>query len=507
MNWYKLDKKYAITCFLLSLLSLLYVFPVILMNLYFKDDMGWSLVGSIGLKGDGRPLGEYLVLALSGGEPITDTAPLPLILAILFLSYTLTLYAKANLDFVSNPYAQLIVLLPITTNPFAVECLSYRYGSMVMFVALALPFIMFSMPNTISNMKCFIYSSLLSMAVMSLYQAAIGMCLVLFIVHIFLRHSGGGKSEFVHEGLLAAGIGTGVILYMLIIPGHYISTSDWRYSASQTMELTLGSFIAIFKNIVASCQYITSFLSEAALWYQIALALIIILTILSTAIIYYRESKTNSWRKIIALAFLIISPACILISSFLPLMLLQKQMLKLRIFIALGGFLFYLGILLLCFMKKHPRVLQPLLFLLILCNLYHYTYIYSYGNAVNNHTEYAKYIVYHVAHDLETINADKTYHSISFIGTMPKSHRTQTICEKYPITGALLPKYFTNDTWIGGAHVLHYLQDDLAIEKETDADMEIVESAEPIMENSIYSCYVNVNKIIIVFHETASSSD
>lgn len=40
MNWYKLDKKYIISCFLLSILSLIYVFPVILMNLYFKDDMG-----------------------------------------------------------------------------------------------------------------------------------------------------------------------------------------------------------------------------------------------------------------------------------------------------------------------------------------------------------------------------------------------------------------------------------------------------------------------------------
>lgn len=477
------------------------------MNLYFKDDMGWSFVGSIGLKGDGRPLGEYLVLALSGGEPITDTAPLPLVLAILFLSYALTLYAKANLDFISSPYAQLIVLLLITTNPFAVECLSYKYGSMVMFVALALPFIMFSMPDTMSNAKCLIYSSLLSMAVMSLYQAAIGMCLVLFIVHIFLRFFQGTKVNYVHEGLRVAGIGAGTILYMLVIPGHYISASDWRHSASQTMELTPGSFIAIFQNIAASCEYIVSFLSETALWYRIVLAAVIILTALSTVVLYCRESKTNGWRKIIALAFLVVSPACIFICSFLPLMLLQKQMLKLRIFIALGGFLFYLGILLLYFIKKYPRVIQPLLFLLILCNFYHYTYIYSYGNAVNNHNEYAKYIVYHVAHDLETINADKTYCSISFIGTMPKSHRTQMFCEKYPLTGALLPKYFTNDTWIGGAHVLHYLQDDLAIEKATDADWIIVESAEPVMENSIYSCYVNVDKIIVVFHETVSDSD
>ena len=105
MKWYQLDKKDIINYLLLSMLSLLYILPIVLINLYFKDDLGWSLRGSIGLKGDGRPLGEYLVLTLCGGEPVTDTAPLPLVLAVLFLSYTLILYARTNLDFISNRYA------------------------------------------------------------------------------------------------------------------------------------------------------------------------------------------------------------------------------------------------------------------------------------------------------------------------------------------------------------------------------------------------------------------
>lgn len=505
MKWYQLDKKYTINCLVLSALSFLYILPIILINSYFKDDLGWSLVGSIGLKGDGRPLGEYLVLMLCGGEPVTDTAPLPLILAILFLSYTLTLYAKTNLDFISNSFALLTVLLLIITNPFAVECLSYRYGSMVMFAALALPFLIFSIPETVSKVKIFVYSSLLSMALMSLYQAAIGMCLVLFITSVFLLLFQKKKINYAQEGLRLAGIGAGAIVYKLVIASHYINASDWRYGASQTLELTPGSVITIFQNIAATCRLITSFLSETALWYRIVLASVIILTILLTVVLYCRESKTKGWRKAAAIAFLLISPACIFISSFLPLMLLQQQAQKLRIFISLGGFLFYLGVLLLYFIRKYPQVIRPLLVLLILCNLYHYTYIYSFGNAVNNHNEYAKYIVYQVAHDLETLNADRTFTSVSFIGTMPKSQRTQMICEKYPMTGALLPKYLTNDTWIGGAYVLHYLQDDLSIEKDTDADRETIRSAEPVMANSLYSCYVNGDKIIIAFRESQPS--
>lgn len=488
---------------MLSILSLIYILPIILINLYFKDDLGWSLGGNIGLKGDGRPLGEYLVLALCGGEPVTDTAPLPLILAVLFLSYSLTLYAKAKLNFISNHYALITLLLFIITNPFTVEYLSYRYGSMVVIVALGFPFIIFSMPDTLSKMKIFIYSSLLTMALMSLQQAAIGMCLILFITDIFFVLFQERKINYAHEGLRIIGIGVGAIVYKVIIARHYVSRSDWRYTASQTLEFKPGSIIMIFQNILATCNYIMKFISESALWYQIVLALIIILTMLLSIVLYCRESQKKGWRKAMDISFLLLSPICAFIFSFLALMVLKQQTLKLRIFIALGGFLLYLGILLLHCAKKHQIFLRPLLLLLILCNFYHYTYIYSYANAINNQDEYAKYIAYNVAHDLETISANGDFTQFSFIGQMPQPKRTQIFCEKYPMTGALLPTYFTNDTWIGGAYVLHYLQSDLTLEALTDSDQALIDSNEPVMANSLYSCYVNDNKIIVSFHESS----
>ncbi|MBD5509447.1 MAG: hypothetical protein HDR05_15760 [Lachnospiraceae bacterium] len=200
MKWLKLDKKYMVQFFVLSLLSLLYVFPIILVNLYYKDDLGWSLSGTIGLKSDGRPLGEYLVLMLCGGEPVTDTAPLPLILLVLLLSYTLILYAQINLDSVFNKYMLIPVLLLVITNPLAIECLSYRYGAIVMFTALALSFIIFSIPDTISKIALFIYSSVLSMAIMSLYQPALGMCLILLIISVFFYVINDKKLDFIRGG-------------------------------------------------------------------------------------------------------------------------------------------------------------------------------------------------------------------------------------------------------------------------------------------------------------------
>lgn len=506
MKWYQLDKKYIIDYLILSALSLIYVLPLILVlnHFYFNDDLGWSLWGGIGFKGDGRPLSEFLVHALSDGEPITDTAPLPLILAVLFLSYTLILYAKNNLSFVSNRYVLLAVLLFIITNPCIVECMTYRYGCMNVLFSLGLPFIIFSIPDTVSKMKIFIYSTLLSMALLSLHQSALGMCLILFITNIFFLLFQIRKVDYAREGLRIIGIGTGAIIYKVVIASHYINHSDWRYTASQTLEFKPESILAIFQNIFDTCNYIMRFLSETAFWYQILLALMIILSMFLTTALYYRESEKKGWRKAVNISFLLLSPICVFVSSFIVLMILEQQTLKLRIFTSLGGVLLYLGILLMFFMKKHQNLMRPLLLLLILCNFYHYTYIYSYGNAVNNQHEYAKYIVYNVAHDLETINADKEFTRLSFNGRMPSPRRTQIFREKYPMTGILLPRYFTNDTWRGGAYVLHYLQDDLTLEAITDADQALIDSNEPVVANSLYSCYVSDDKIIVSFHESGT---
>lgn len=499
MKWYELNKKYLLIYCILSMLSLLYILPIILVNLYFKDDLGWSLVGEIGLKGDGRPLGDYLVRVLCGGKPITDTAPLPLILVVLFLSYALVLYAKANLDFVSDSFTLVIVLLFVITNPLAMECLAYRYGSMVMFLALALPFIIFSVPDTVSRAKLFTYSMVLSIALMSLYQPALGMCLVLFIYNIFFTIIDNRKMNYIQEGIRIAGIGVGSILYKLIISSHYIADSDWRYEASQTLTLNPSSIKIVVENILASCNYIKNYMAETTLWYQIVLILTILFAVVSVVALYYKESTKKGWMKALQIAFLIISPILVFVSTFLPMMLLRTLAVKNRIFIALGGFLLYVGIFLLYYAKKHKALLHPLLLLIALCILYSYTYIYAFGNALNNQNEYAKYIVYTIAHDLETINADGEFTTVSFIGKMPRTKRMQMVYDKYPSFEGLLPRYFTNDSWIGGAYVLHYLQDDLIITSDDETDRQVIASEEPIMSNSLYSCYLNSDKIIISF--------
>lgn len=501
MKWYKLNAKYLLYYFILSLLSLLYIFPIILANLYYKDDLGWSLNGSIGLKGDGRPLGEYLVLLLCGGAPVTDTAPLSLILSVLFLSYALVLYARTNLDAVSDNYLLIPILLSVLTNPLSVECLTYRYGSFVMFTALGIPFVIYSIPETVSRVKLFIYSAFLSIAFMSLYQTAAGMCLILLILAVFLEIVNKNKplssAFFIREGIRIAGVGVGAVFYQLIIARRYIQQLDWRYDASQTLPLSLSSIKTIFEHIIAACSYVMDFISGTALWYQLVLVFTIVTAIAVMLFFYCRETEQKGKYRIFGIVFLLLSPALVFVAGFFPIMLLQSLMLKTRTFIALGGVLLYLGIFMLYQEKKHKTFVPVLL---VLCILYHFTYIYAYGSALTRQNEYAKYLVYNIANDLETLNADGTYTSVSFVGEMPKNRQMQMLYDKYPIYDSILPTYFTNNSWMGGAWVLQYLQDDLNIDSEPEADAQIVSTTAPVISNASYSCYVNSDKIIVAFH-------
>lgn len=501
MKWYKLNAKYLLYYFILSLLSLLYIFPIILANLYYKDDFGWSLNGSIGLKGDGRPLGEYLVLLLSGGSPVTDSAPLSLILSILFLSYALVLYAKTNLDSISDNYMIIPVLLLILANPLSMECLAYRYGTSVMFTALGIPFVIFSIPRTISRLKLFVYSVILSIAFLSLYQTAIGVCLILLILAFFLEIIIPNEARplsgfFLQEGIRVAGIGVGAVFYKLVIARHYIRQSYWQYGASQTLDFKLSSVKTIIDNIMIACGYVKDFVSETALWYQAVLGFAIISALAAILFFYCKETGQTGKRKAFGIAFLLFSPALVFIATFLPIMLLKQQALKARNFIALGCFLFYLGVLLLHYGKNYKTFVYALF---VLCLLYHFSYIYSFGSALTTQNEYAKYLLYNIANDLETISAETEVTTVSFAGEMPKSKRIQTLYDKYPIYVEMLPTYFTNNSWMGGAWVLQYLPEDFSLEEVTEEDEQIIYSAEPVVENTSYSCYVNSEKIIVSF--------
>lgn len=71
--------------------------------------------------------------------------------------------------------------------------------------------------------------------------------------------------------------------------------------------------------------------------------------------------------------------------------------------------------------------------------------------------------------------------------------------EKYPLFRNLVPTYLTNSSYMGGVLLLHYTQEPFTYETLTEEDQNLIDNTEPSSVNSVYACYKNGDKIIILF--------
>ena len=273
---FSLQSIYTRVFIILFVFSTFYVLPIILFNTWFNDDLGITLYGVTGLNGDGRPLGQLLSDFLSGGGIVADIGPLPLLCSMLILSYSLVLYAKENIPFSEHHILLSFVLLTVLTNPLGMSILFYRTGGCVMITALSIPFLLFSFNDEIATWIIGIVAFVSGIAIMSLYQAAFGMCLVLVCMNIiFLMLQ--GKNRIKNDITRLIGLFLGAVVYMIFIMPRYIDSEGWRHKASQTVSgLNLETVKVFLLNIWNSTFYIINYLKGLSKVSKIFLGLFVI---------------------------------------------------------------------------------------------------------------------------------------------------------------------------------------------------------------------------------------
>ncbi len=277
MWWYKLDKKYVTLYFKLVIISILYIFPVILADRYYNDDLGRTLYGSIEWHKDGRPIGAVLFVLLCGGNtPIIDISPLPLILGVMLISYMLITYSKERLDFVSNDYLKLLVLLFIITHPLAISNLSYKFDCIIMLAALSIPFAVYSIPDFVEKKKLFLYSLLSGILIMSMYQPAVIICISLFMVDIFF-YIMDERKQLMQDCFRIGGILSGSVFYMAFVAPIFVDSQGWRHKESQMIAgISFDSLKIFIMNIRKICNYIIDYMLGTSAYYLGALGMAMI---------------------------------------------------------------------------------------------------------------------------------------------------------------------------------------------------------------------------------------
>jgi len=177
-----IDKDKRFYLYITVACAIIYVFPIILSNTYYIDDMD-RVMYAYGLRHEGRILYDIVIQTLSFGSHISDLYPYAQILAASLMA--MAGYIIANLFDIEAKSKFKISALVLFTNPFFVENLSYRLDSLTMSLSIficILPFIYYK--NTIKFVLASIICTLCSLF---LYQQSIlcYACMVLLCI-IFL---------------------------------------------------------------------------------------------------------------------------------------------------------------------------------------------------------------------------------------------------------------------------------------------------------------------------------
>lgn len=497
--WLTIEKKDRTLFWGLTVLYGVYVLPLILASRLYQDDLSRSLRGVTGWNNDARPLTEWLMRWLCGGFPLGDVYPLTLLLAVLLLAYAVTLYTRRYLPEGGFPFPALSIGFLVIANPFFLSDLSYRFDSVTMTLALCAAILPYVVPARKALWKIFAFSFLLCTIVFTTYQPAAGVYISLWFLELFYMFFA-SRIDLPRLFVRIVACGCSAVLYKYGILNRFIRPANggWQPDAYRfAWQSGEGLFSGISQNFQKLFYYIRLVLLGIPVPLILLFAGLVIGGMVSAGITLFRRRRPL-YRRIFSLICLVLLPLLMALGAAGPLLVLAPSSFSVSVHSLLC--LCSLGLWaggMLAFLPSARRRLWTLLFLP--CLLFGLTFSYTYGNAMTSQKQYEEYLTYSIVHDIETLNADGTYGTLTVSGRAPRSPETARLCEKYPIFSDLVPTYLTNSSYIGGAQILHYTQETFAFDSLTEEDRNLIETSQPVLANSVYSCYENGDKIIIHF--------
>lgn len=498
--WLTIEKKDRTLFFALTVMYGIYVLPIILANRYYQDDLSRSLYGVTGWKNDARPLTERLVTWLCGGSPLSDIFPLPLLLSILLLAYTVTLYAKRYLSVEGYPLPALVTGFLVIANPFFLTNLSYRFDSVTMVLALCAAILPYVTPEKKALWKIFVFSFLMCMISFTTYQPAASVYVSLWFLELFYMFFA-SRIDLPRLFVRAAACGCSLVVYKYRImnPSIRPSNGGWQFDAYRFIwRSEEGLLSGISQNFQSLFRHINLVLQSIPTPLLLLFAALTAAGMVFAGITLFRQ-KAPLYRRLLSLLYLILLPFLVFLSSVGPLLLLTPTIFNISAhsLLCLCSVGLWAGIMFSFLPTVHNRLWT---ILVLPCLLFGLGFSCTYGNALISQKQYEEYLTYSIAHDVETINANNEYRMLTISGAAPCSPEIARLREKYPILlPNLVPTYLTNSSYIGGVQLLFYTQEKFSFEELSGEDEKLIGNTEPVLTNSIYSCYENGEKIIIYF--------
>lgn len=507
---FRISNNYIKTFCLLLVLSLLYVLPIIIANRCYNDDLIRTLEAVTGWKGDGRFLTQVLVEILGGfSKYAIDVAPLPLLISVFLLSYSLILYGQNVLNYIKNEFILLMLLLLFVVHPFLISVFQFKYDVIGMISALCVILLLYAFNNS-NIIHSAIYGCICSIVAMLLYQPVIGDSIGFFLLGLYLFLIEKREKEYLWGDLFKTfGCIVGAVIYKLCIASLLIKDieGDWRYAASQTVSITDASLIP---KVIDGYKKITNTIIDYFYNGSSKISFGVLVFLLSFAIIgtvvkvwSSGKGKYSNIYQIIRIIFIVALPFLLIIGTFGPLTILPNIATYGRFYLAFGVIALYFGISLVYAIGD--RITISILVLSIVL-LQRYSFMYMVGNASNSQKEYETYLAYGIAKDIEEIEMIPDIEDydatklLSIVGKTPFAPEAAMLIDKYPVLDNFVPVYITNSGWLGGAWLNHYLHTPIGFSEASQEEIDSLDNLEPIKTNSIYSIYLLDDKMLLYYH-------
>ncbi|MFT8675818.1 MAG: glucosyltransferase domain-containing protein, partial [Acetobacter sp.] len=238
--------KYKFELISLFFISFLYIFPRIISDANYNDDIFRSTTGdAFWWYYNGRPLVVWFMQGLNQNSLLADMTPLPVILGVVFFVSCCIFFMMKLLEECSK-FTRFAICAVFIVNPFFISNISYKYDSFPMYTALGLSVVASLIWSDKSNIYKEILRSVIVISILCLYQAALSLIISLISID-FCVSALKGRVDFRQKIYRVATVIFSYLIYAKIIAPHYL-----RYiyvDMSQHVPFTHAGLILLKENI------------------------------------------------------------------------------------------------------------------------------------------------------------------------------------------------------------------------------------------------------------------
>lgn len=432
-------KKYRVPFFIISVLLLFFMNSIFKANFKYIDDIGRTAHGYRGWSNFSRYLSSFLSIFLHSDTYLTDISPLPQVLAIFIMSLTSIILFHLFSNGKKFTFYNIIAMIPLTINPYFLECLSYKYDAPYMalsILASTVPFLFYK-----KNKLLFSITSFLGLLTMCLtYQASSGIYLLLIIFYALFLYKENTKIKKIISFITQS-----ILLYLASL---LIYKIFFMQTVTDYVSNTLFPFLKLPAGFFENLQtYYQLLIKDFKTGWLILIAILFIGFLIFSTI----TSKRNKFTTFLLTGFSLVFG---LMLSFGIYPAFTNPLFSPR---AMYGFGFLLTLILLQ-ISNWDRFYILKIVSLMLCWCF-ITFAFTYGNALSEQKEYTKYRMYLVTNDLNNLEImnNNQIKQIKIIGNIGKSPVIQNMPQDYQILNRLIPSTFGGgDVW-SSAYFFSYL--------------------------------------------------